>query len=550
MEHVNTPVSSRPDVRDRSDRPRLPWTAAAAIGIVGIGAALASGQLVAAFVGAGASPFLAVGNAAVDRTPGWLKEFAVNNFGTHDKLVLLSMMGVVLLLFGVLAGLVSRRNSLPGVVFAVVLGIVGVAAVLARNDLGQLGVLAPVVSLVAGALVFRLLHRLAMEWIVTRDEESGGYNDDDYDDDGYPPRRALYGDDSGDSRRRFLITTAGVAVGAGVAGIAGQIIADSNNVEGSREAVGALKSPAPVKVPVGADFASSGTPSFITDAGSFYRVDTALTVPQVSTQEWSLHIHGMVEKEMTLSFADIRNRKLVEQAITLTCVSNPVGGPYISNAKFIGVLLRDLLNEAGVKPGADQLLSTSVDGYTAGTPVDTLLDDRGAMLAIGMNGEPLPVEHGFPARMVVPGLYGYVSATKWVTDMELTTFSAKQGYWVPRGYSQQAPIKTESRIDVPASFARVNSGNVTIAGIAWAQTKGIAKVEVRIDGGPWQEAQLSTQVNKNTWRMWRANLNLRSGQHTVESRATDQTGYTQTDSRADAIPNGASGWPSVVFNVA
>jgi DMSO/TMAO reductase YedYZ molybdopterin-dependent catalytic subunit len=516
---------------------------AAVIGVIGIGAALGAGQLAAAFVGAGASPFLAVGNAAVDRTPAWLKEFAVDNFGTNDKLVLLSMMGVVLVAFGVLAGLVSRRNAIPGTVFAVLLGIVGVAAVLARNDLGQLGVLAPVISLVAGALVFRLLHRLALEWITNRDAEADAGRD------GGPPV-ALYGDDSGDSRRRFLITTAGVAVGAGVAGIAGQVIAANNDVEASREAVGLLKPTAPVKLPVGADFASSGTPSFITDAGSFYRVDTALTVPQVSTQEWSLHIHGMVEKEMTLSYADIRDRKLVEQVITLTCVSNPVGGPYISNAKFIGVLLRDLLAEAGVQPGADQLLSTSVDGYTAGTPVDALTDGRGAMLAIGMNGQPLPVEHGFPARMVVPGLYGYVSATKWVTDMELTTFSAKQGYWVPRGYSQQAPIKTESRIDVPASFARVNSGNVTIAGIAWAQTKGIAKVEVRIDGGPWQQAQLSTQVNKNTWRMWRANLDLRSGQHTVESRATDQTGYVQTDFTADAIPNGASGWPSVVFNVA
>jgi DMSO/TMAO reductase YedYZ molybdopterin-dependent catalytic subunit len=542
------------------------------IGVIGIGAALAVGQFVAAFVGAGASPFLAVGDAAVDRTPGWLKEFAVDNFGTDDKLVLLSSMGVVLVLFGVLAGLASRRNALPGTVFAIVLGVVGVGAVLARDDLGQLGVLAPVVSLVAGVLAFRTLHRVALDWITARDAEAqareqhdadgdaddgghGGrglfddFRDDDPHDGGGSPA-TLYGDNAGDSRRRFLMATGGVVVGAGVAGLAGELIAANNNVEASREAVGLLKPVAPATVPVGADFAASGTPAFITDADSFYRVDTALTVPQVSTQDWSLKIHGMVDKEMTLSFADIRERKLVEQVITLTCVSNPVGGPYISNAKFIGVLLRDLLTEAGVRKGADQLLSTSVDGYTAGTPVDALLDDRGAMLAIGMNGQPLPVEHGFPARMVVPGLYGYVSATKWVTDMELTTFSAKQGYWVPRGYSQQAPIKTESRIDVPASFARVTAGNVTLAGIAWAQTKGIAKVEVRIDGGPWQEAQLSTQVNKNTWRMWRANVDLRSGQHTVESRATDQTGYTQTDSRSDAIPDGASGWPSVVFTVA
>jgi hypothetical protein len=214
------------------------------------------------------------------------------------------------------------------------------------------------------------------------------------------------------------------------------------------------------------------------------------------------------------------------------------------------VLLKDLLAEAGVHPGADQLLSTSVDGYTAGTPIDALTDDRGALLAIGMNGQPLPVEHGFPARMVVPGLYGYVSATKWVVDMELTTFAARQGYWVPRGYSQQAPVKTESRIDVPASFAKVDAGNVVVAGIAWAQTKGIAKVEVRVDGGQWQEAQLTTEVTKNAWRMWRIFLpSLKRGQHTVESRATDDTGYTQTSAQADPIPNGATGYPSVQFNV-
>jgi Oxidoreductase molybdopterin binding domain/Mo-co oxidoreductase dimerisation domain len=205
------------------------------------------------------------------------------------------------------------------------------------------------------------------------------------------------------------------------------------------------------------------------------------------------------------------------------------------------------LHEVGVDPNADQLLSTSADNYTAGTPVSALLDGRGAMLAIGMNGQPLPVEHGFPARMVVPGLYGYVSATKWVVDMELTTFSAAQGYWIPRGYSQQAPVKTESRIDKPAAFTRVPAGNVVVAGIAWAQTKGIARVEVRVDGGPWQDAQLSVEVTKNSWRMWRAFIDLKPGNHTVESRATDDTGYVQTAATADTIPDGATGWHSVAF---
>jgi DMSO/TMAO reductase YedYZ molybdopterin-dependent catalytic subunit len=525
-------------VSTRSDAPTLPWPMGALVGILSIGAAVASGQLIAGFVGTEASPYLAVGDAFVNATPGWLKEFAVSNFGTNDKLVLLSSMGVVLVILGALAGVVSRRNAVPGTVFAVVLGVIAVVAVLGRSDLGQLGVLAPVVSLVAGALVFRLLHRLAMEWIVTRNIEPDG-----------KPRRPVYGDPSGNDRRKFLIGTVGVAVGAGVAGVIGEVLTNEHNVEGSRAAVGTLTPTKKAPIPLGADFAKNGTPTFLTDPANFYRVDTALTVPELRTQDWALHIHGMVDRELHIDYEQIRSRKLTEQIVTLCCVSNPVGGPYISTQRFEGVLLKDLLAEAGVHPGADQLLSTSVDGYTAGTPVDTLTDDRGAMLAIGMNGQPLPVEHGFPARMVVPGLYGYVSATKWVVDMELTTFAARQGYWVPRGYSQQAPVKTESRIDVPAPFANVDAGSVVVAGIAWAQTKGIAKVEVRVDNGNWQEAQLTTEVTKNAWRMWRIFLPLKKGQHTVEARATDDTGYTQTATQVDPIPNGATGYPSTQFTV-
>lgn len=510
--------------------PRLPWPVAAGIGVVGIGAALAAGQLAAAFVGTDASPYFAVGNEFVDHTPVWLKEFAVSNFGEHDKTVLLAGMGAVLVLVGVGAGLLSRRNAVPGTVLAIALGVLGVIAVLGRNDLGQLSVLAPVFSLVAGVLVFRLLHRLALEWVIDRERGADTYAE--------TPRGG---------RRKFLISSAGVVAGAGLAGIVGQVVIDTNNVDASRAAVGPLAAAQPAIVPAGADFAGNGTPTYITDEGAFYRVDTALTIPQVATQNWSLRIHGMVQHEKTFSYSDIRNRKLVEQIITLCCVSNPVGGPYISNAKFIGVYMRDLLNEVGVLPGADQLLSTSTDGYTAGTPVSALMDNRGAMLAIGMNGQPLPVEHGFPARMVVPGLYGYVSATKWVVDMELTKFSDAQGYWVPRGYSQQAPVKTESRIDKPAAFDRVPAGSVVVAGIAWAQTKGIDRVEVRVDGGPWQDAQLSTEVTKNSWRMWRAFLDLKTGNHTVECRATDDTGYVQTADTADTVPDGATGWPSVTF---
>ena len=280
--------------------------------------------------------------------------------------------------------------------------------VLQRDDLGQLGVLSPVGSLVGGVLVFRWLHRLALTAAVGEAAVREAEGD---------------ADDFEESRRKFLVTSAGVAVGAGIVGLGGHALANRSNAQTPIDQIGTLTpaDPAP-RLPAGADFAAAGTPTYITDNANFYRIDTALTVPQVSASSWSLRIHGMVDREVNFSYADIRNRRLIERPVTLTCVSEPVGGPYISTSNFIGVPLRDLLLEAGVRPGAQQLFSTSVDGFTVGTPVDVLLDpNRGAMLAIGMNRQPLPVEHGFPARMVVPGLYGYVSATKWVVDMELTT---------------------------------------------------------------------------------------------------------------------------------
>jgi hypothetical protein len=235
--------------------------------------------------------------------------------------------------------------------------------------------------------------------------------------------------------------------------------------------------------------------------------------------------------------------------VTLTCVSNDVGGPYISTANFVGVDLADLLNEAGVQPGAEQMYATSADGFTSGTPVTAALDPRrGAMLAIGANGDPLPIEHGFPARLVIPGLYGYVSATKWVTDLEITTWDARQAYWLQRGWAEQAPIKTESRIDTPSSFAKVTTGKVRVAGTAWAQHIGIAKVEVRVDQGPWQEAMLSAEVSKDTWRMWWLEVDVPKGAHQLVVRATDQSGYTQTENQAGTVPDGATGWHSVTVD--
>jgi len=483
---------------------------AALTGLLAIVAALAAGHLVAAFVGLTASPYLAVGNAAIDLTPSWLKDFAVTTFGTYDKLVLLIGMAIVLAGVGVAAGLASRNSPTPGTVVAVVLGLVGLAAVLARPDIGQLSVLAPLASLAAGVFVFRYLHKET---------------------------------EPSETRRDFLIT-AGLAAAAG---IAGQVFGSHTDVEGSRQAIGELKpkTPAPA-IPVNADFVKDGTPSFITGNKDFYRIDTALSVPRIRAEEWALRVHGMVERPMVLTFDEIRKRDLVEETVTLACVSNEVGGPYISTANFIGIRIGDVLREAGVKAGADQLFSTSDDGFTAGSPLDYVLE-RG-LIAIGMNGEALPAEHGFPARLVVPGLYGYVSATKWVTDLNVTTFAKEQGYWIPRGWGVRAPIKTMSRIDRPKGLSRVK-GRTVVAGTAWAQPTGVAKVEVRADGGPWQETQLGTDVSDSTWRMWRIELDLRPGSHTVECRATDKSGYTQDQARLEPVPDGATGWHSISFTV-
>jgi DMSO/TMAO reductase YedYZ molybdopterin-dependent catalytic subunit len=496
---------------------------AALIGVLSVTAALATGHVVAGVVGPTASPFLAVGNAAIDLTPHQLKDFAIRTFGTYDKVVLLGGMALTLLLLAVVAGLLSRRSLWPGQVLAIGLGVLGIVAVFSRPDLGQLAILAPVASLLAGVGVFGWLHGKAAE--PADDTEDGA------------------------SRRSFLVTSAGVAVGAGVLGGTGQFLARRIDVEGSRAGVGELTPTLPAApVPTGADFAAIGTPTFITKNRDFYRIDTALTVPRVRAEDWRLRIHGMVDREVTFDYRDIRGRRLVEKPITMTCVSNEVGGPYISTATFTGVLMSELLAEAGIKPGADQLFSTSVDGWTCGTPLSALTDPRrGALLAIGMNGEPLPVEHGFPARVVVPGLYGYVSATKWVTEMEVITAGERTFYWEDRGWAREAPIKTQSRIDVPGAFSSVPPGRVTVAGIAWAQNVGVDKVEVRIDGGPWQQAVLADEVSNQTWRMWRAEFNLGRGNHRADVRATDRNGVTQTEDRNPPLPDGATGWHTTHF---
>ena len=292
-----------------------------------------------------------------------------------------------------------------------------------------------------------------------------------------------------------------------------------------------------------------GLSSFYTSNAEFYRVDTELVVPQVPTDGYRLTIHGMVDRPRTLTYSDLLAMPLIERDITMTCISEPVGGPYIGNARWTGVRLKPLLESLGISAEAEQLFCTSTDGFTVGADLRAALDGRDAMLAVGMNGEPLPLKHGFPVRVMIPGFYGYANACKWVTDLELTTYAAKKAYWVRRGYAEKAPIKLESRIDTPKSFARVAAGTVPIAGVAWHQQVGVSKVELSIDGGAWHPATLGGQDSVDTWRQWAWQWKATSGQHTIQVRATDAAGLVQTDTRATILPNGASGQQSVVVTV-
>ncbi len=297
------------------------------------------------------------------------------------------------------------------------------------------------------------------------------------------------------------------------------------------------------------DGAIPGIAPLITPNDDFYRIDTALFVPQVDPAGWSLRITGMVDREVELSFDDLLAMPRHEDFITLSCVSNEVGGDLVGNAVWSGVLLRDVLDLASPDPAADQIVGRSVDGWTGGFPTATLDDGRPAIVAVTMNGEPLPVAHGFPARLVVPGLYGYVSATKWLTEIELTTLDGFDGYWIPRGWSKEGPIKTQSRIDVPRNRSTVAAGRVAVAGVAWAPTREIERVEIRVDEGSWQPVELSGALSSFSWVQWAMAWEASAGEHTIEVRATDGTGEVQTDRRTAPAPNGASGHHTIRVTV-
>ncbi|HEV8489498.1 MAG TPA: molybdopterin-dependent oxidoreductase [Candidatus Limnocylindrales bacterium] len=497
-----------------------PWQAAIA-GLVAAAAALGTSELVAGLVPGAASLVLSVGRAVIDLQPPGAKDFVVGLFGTNDKLALEIAVVVVSLAIGAGLGVLALRR--PGLAAAAFVAFAALGFLASLRDPAVSPAIAAAVAGAAAIAGVQVLQRLVALL-------GGG-----------PAERAAGAATPDWRRRTFLVRTAGLAVGAVVAGAAGRVLLERQRLSPG-QAAGHLPLPGEVaSLPPGAELAVAGLTPLVVPNDEFYRIDTALIVPNVDLPSWRLRIHGLVERETTLPFDELVALGTVEQYVTIACVSNEVGGDLVGNAKWTGVRLREVLGLAGVRPEATQLVGRAVDGWTAGMPTAWVMDEsREPLVAVQMNDAPLPLAHGFPARLIVPGLFGYVSATKWLAELELTTWEAFDAYWVPLGWAKEGPILTQSRIDVPRSRATLGAGRTTIAGVAWAPDRGIAGVEVAVDGA-WQPATISRPISDATWVQWRLDWEAVTGQHTLAVRATDGDGTVQTDQHSRPAPDGARG---------
>lgn len=507
---------------------RRPFRAALA-GIVATLVLFGAADLIARAFGPPAAPLLALGQTIIPLAPTGLVKPVIDLFGTNDKLFLIVTTGLGALVLGGLIGWLASHRLRLATGLLCVAGLVPIIVILIRPESSVVDIIPTLIGLALGMAVFRLLMSFGMSRTENRTAPA-----------------------SEPSRRRFFIITGIIGTVGAAAMAAGQTVAALTLDAGA--AVAKLVLPSPAKkappIPTSAHPDVKGLAPFVTDPKDFYRIDTALAPPVIDPQEWSLRIHGMVESEVTLTMDDLLDLPLDEHHITLTCVSNPVGGDLVGNATWLGYPVRELLRRANPHKDADMVLSHSIDGFSASTPIEALTDDRDSLLAVGMNGSPLPPEHGFPARLVVPGLYGFVSATKWVTELEVTRFDEKTAYWTDRGWDAKAPILVASRVEVPKPLAKVPAGDVAVAGTAWAQRSGIKRVDVKLDDGDWTSAELGDEVTIDTWRQWKTSFSdVDSGLHTVTVRAIDQDGNVQTPKRRKSIPNSATGHHHIQFSV-
>jgi DMSO/TMAO reductase YedYZ molybdopterin-dependent catalytic subunit len=571
---------------------------AALAGLAAAGVALGVAEVVAVLTGPLSSPLYAVGGVVVNNVPAPVKDAGIAIFGTHDKTALITGTAILLAACAALLGVLALHSRPAAPIGIALFAVIGMTAAVTRDDAGVSAALPTAVGAIAAFFTLHYLLRAAVEAepaagvragaveaeaaagvragaveaeaaagvragaveaepaadgpSAPAAASAGGIGD--------PHRAAVATAGAGsarpavspsayrqDGRRRFLIGLGAAAGVAAVGGFGGRLLTSRRAVTAARNAV--VLPPAPPAAPGPAGAHADGATAYVTSNDDFYRIDTALYPPQVDPSTWELRIHGMVRNPITITWEQLLQRPMVQRYVTLACVSNEVGGDLIGNALWLGTPIKDLLDEAEPLPEADQVVQRSTDGWTCGTPTAVLRDGRDALLAIGMNGRPLPVLHGFPVRMVVPGLYGYVSACKWITEIELTRFSDFDAYWVPRGWSALGPIKTESRIDTPRDGARRKAGPVTVAGVAWAQHRGITRVEVQVDNGPWAPATLAPAVSVDTWVQWSYSWPATAGKHTVRVRATDKDGQTQTSTPAAPAPDGATGWHSVQVTV-
>jgi DMSO/TMAO reductase YedYZ molybdopterin-dependent catalytic subunit len=544
-----TESDSRPGL-DRVGATPSVWRGVA-VGLLSTFAGLAVAEVVTGLYRGASSPVLPVGQEIIDATPRSVREWAIETFGTADKAVLIIGTLFSLIVIGSIVGILAVKGRLlAAYVVTAVVGLIGMSAVLARP--------APTFGKLLPPIAGTLTSIAALWYLAGRPHDQRG-------------RVAIDGDTDEQTsldRRSFVQAAATVGFVAALAAVLGRLLKGRFDVDEERaelqlpaavDTVASVVTVPPSGAPAGSvsgdetDFGIDGVTPWIVPNADFYRIDTALAVPQVPKDSWSLRIHGMVDREITLTFADLLARPMIERYITLSCVSNEVGGDLVGNALFQGVRFKDVLDEAGVQPGATQVVSRSIDGWTAGSPTAVIVDGRDALIAIAMNGEPLPPEHGYPVRLVVPGLYGYVSATKWVTEIELTRWEDFDAYWVPRGWAKEGPVKTMARIDRPSrgkSYAGGGSGAIDIAGLAWAVHRGISRVEVSIDEGEWRECELAGVPSDDTWRQWRYRwTGAQAGEHEVRARAYDGSGKPQPSEPKAVAPDGAQGYHQVRFEV-